>query len=93
MVSSSESTLLVLSLSSAHLSQEKETWQQACYSLSLRVAEQRSLQTIQRLQLSEKSWSKLASHFNILLSDKDTQQASIGFILHNENIIVTFTAL
>ena len=58
------------------LSQEKELWLQACYSLALKVADQRSLQTLQRIQLSEKSWSKLASHFNIILSDKDTQQAS-----------------
>ena len=34
--------------------------------------EEKSLVTAKRLHISEKSWSKLASHFAILLSDKDT---------------------
>ncbi len=59
-----------------YLSQEQELWEKAAYDLSLRVAEQYSIQTVQRLQLSEKAWSKLASHFVILLSSKDTEEVS-----------------
>lgn len=54
--------------------EEKDLWQQACYNLALKVAKQCQLQTLQRLQLSEKSWVKLAEHFAIFLSDKDTEQ-------------------
>ena len=57
---------------------ERDVWQQVAYDLTLKVAEEANLQTIKRLQLSEKSWSKLAGHFAIVLSDKDTQQVSIA---------------
>ena len=58
----------------AQLTRDQELWQQASYDLSVRVAEQYDVQTLQRLQLNEKSWSKLAGHFAILLSSRDSQQ-------------------
>ena len=66
-----------------NLTVEKELWQQASYDLSLRVAQEEDLQTVQRLQLGEKAWCKLAGHFTVLVSDKDTQQViSHLFSLH-----------
>lgn len=61
---------------------EKELWQQAAYDLSWRVAQEHSLQTLQRLQLSEKAWCKLAGHFVILLSSKDTEQVRTSSFGH-----------
>ena len=58
------------------LTLEKEVWQQAAYGLAYRVSDAYSLQTIHRLQLGERAWSKLAGHFAVLLSDRDTQQVS-----------------
>ncbi len=58
----------------AQLSYDQELWQQAAYELSWKVAEEYDIQTLQRLQLCEKSWCKLAGHYSILLSGKDTRQ-------------------
>ena len=66
---------LSLSSPSAQLTQERDLWQQASYDLAHKVAEEAGLRTVQRLQLCEKAWSKLAGHFAIILSNKDTQQA------------------
>lgn len=35
--------------------------------------EEHSLNTAKRLHVSEKAWAKLATHFTICLSDKDTE--------------------
>ena len=53
---------------------DQELWQQAAYELSWKVAEEYDIQTLQRLQLSEKAWCKLAGHFAILLSSENTRQ-------------------
>ncbi|XP_033732804.1 axonemal dynein light chain domain-containing protein 1-like isoform X2 [Pecten maximus] len=55
------------------LTEERELWSQAAYSLALKVTEEANLVTAKRLHVSEKSWAKLATHFTILLSDKDTE--------------------
>ena len=55
------------------LTQDLELWQEAAYNLSSRVAEEYLLYGVQKLQLSEKSWSKLARHFVIVLRSKDTR--------------------
>ncbi|KAK3723089.1 hypothetical protein RRG08_037283 [Elysia crispata] len=54
------------------LSEEREVWSTAAYSLALKVTEEYQLNTAKRLQLSEKGWVKMANHFTILLSDRDT---------------------
>ncbi|XP_064649134.1 axonemal dynein light chain domain-containing protein 1-like isoform X2 [Lineus longissimus] len=54
------------------LTDEKELWSTAAYSLALKVTEEHNLQTAKRLHISEKAWQKLANHFTILLSDQDT---------------------
>ncbi len=56
------------------LTHDQEQWRRASYDLSWRVAEEYDLQTLQRMQLNEKSWTKLAGHFAILLSSKDAEQ-------------------
>ena len=61
----------------SQLTKEKELWQKAARSLAMKVAHHRSLKTSQRLQLSEKVWSKLAAHFVVILSDRDSQQVNI----------------
>ncbi|KAI0239999.1 Axonemal dynein light chain domain-containing protein 1 [Lamellibrachia satsuma] len=55
------------------LSSEKELWSTAAYSLALKVTEEHSLNTAKRLHVSEKAWAKLANHFTVLLSDRDTE--------------------
>ncbi|XP_060065790.1 axonemal dynein light chain domain-containing protein 1-like [Ylistrum balloti] len=55
------------------LTEERELWSQAAYSLALKVTAEANLVTAKRLHVSEKSWAKLATHFTILLSDKDTE--------------------
>ncbi|XP_052091532.1 axonemal dynein light chain domain-containing protein 1-like isoform X2 [Mytilus californianus] len=55
------------------LTDERELWSNAAYSLALKVTEEANLTTAKRLHVSEKAWVKLATHFTILLSDRDTQ--------------------
>ncbi|PVD21951.1 hypothetical protein C0Q70_17754 [Pomacea canaliculata] len=55
------------------LTEEREIWSTAAYSLALKVTEECRLVTAKRLHVSEKSWVKLANHFTILLSDRDTE--------------------
>lgn len=55
------------------LTEERELWSNAAYSLALKVTEEANLTTAKKLHVSEKSWAKLATHFTILLSDKDTE--------------------
>ncbi|XP_022084228.1 axonemal dynein light chain domain-containing protein 1-like isoform X2 [Acanthaster planci] len=58
------------------LSREKELWSGAAYNLALKVTEANSLATARRLHISERLWSKLANHFTIVLSDRDTEELS-----------------
>ena len=51
----------------------------------MRVAEEVNLQTVRRLQLSEKSWANLAGHFVIVLSNKDAQQVGVTLRGHAIN--------
>ena len=37
------------------------------------MTEEHSLNTAKRLHVSEKAWAKLANHFTVLLSDRDTE--------------------
>ncbi|XP_052789465.1 axonemal dynein light chain domain-containing protein 1-like isoform X3 [Mya arenaria] len=55
-----------------NLTNEREIWSTAAYCLAMKVTEEAQLTTAKRLHVSEKAWAKLANHFTILLSDKDT---------------------
>ncbi|ESP04990.1 hypothetical protein LOTGIDRAFT_109702, partial [Lottia gigantea] len=59
------------------LTSERELWSTAAYSLAMKVTEECQLTTAKRLHVSEKAWAKLAHHFTILLSDKDTELLTI----------------
>ncbi|XP_053380213.1 axonemal dynein light chain domain-containing protein 1-like [Mercenaria mercenaria] len=54
------------------LTEEREIWSTASYCLAMKVTEEAGLTTAKRLHVNEKAWAKLAHHFTILLSDKDT---------------------
>ena len=58
----------------ANVTAECALWRDTSHSLAHTVAERLSLQSVQRLQLGEEAWSKMAAHFAILLSDQDTKQ-------------------
>ena len=47
----------------------------------VKVTDEQSLQSCQRLQLCEKCWYKLAMHFGVLLSDNDLQQVQANFCI------------
>ena len=56
------------------ISSEKELWQQTSYDLALKVSDEFSLYTVGQLQLREKNWHQLATHFVVLLTQNDTQR-------------------
>ncbi|XP_065830228.1 axonemal dynein light chain domain-containing protein 1-like [Oscarella lobularis] len=58
------------------LVREKDAWQKAAHDLAAKVAEEQGLKSAKRIQLCEKTWSKLAGHFAVVLGDRDTQQLS-----------------
>ncbi|XP_012942468.1 axonemal dynein light chain domain-containing protein 1 isoform X2 [Aplysia californica] len=74
------------------LSEEREIWSTAAYSLALKVTEEYQLSTAKRLQLSEKGWVKMANHFTILLSDRDTDLLTKiqGFVENWRDLIEDF---
>jgi hypothetical protein len=53
------------------LTDEKDLWIKACYSLGLKCLYENRLSTAKQLNISEKSWYKLAKQFSLLLSDND----------------------
>ncbi|XP_071820220.1 axonemal dynein light chain domain-containing protein 1-like isoform X2 [Apostichopus japonicus] len=75
-----------------NLAIEREQWSNAAYSLALKVTEANSLSTARRLHVSEKAWCKLANHFTVVLSDRDTEQLSHlqGFIARHRELIIRF---
>ncbi|XP_071499179.1 axonemal dynein light chain domain-containing protein 1-like [Diadema antillarum] len=76
-----------------HLSSERDLWSNAAYSLALKVTEANSLSTARRLHICEKAWSKLANHFTIVLSDRDTVQLSELQVLveRHRNLTIEFS--
>ncbi|XP_071947240.1 axonemal dynein light chain domain-containing protein 1-like isoform X2 [Antedon mediterranea] len=74
----------------ASLASERELWCHAAYNLSLKVTEANSISTARRLNISEKSWSKLAKHFTVVLSDRDTDQLSqLQVLIENHRKLTT----
>ena len=72
------------------MSKEKDLWEKTCYYLAVEVANHYKLETVRQLQLSGKSWEKLASHFAILFSDKNTKQVIIVTVYY-QNTLYTCT--
>ncbi len=55
------------------MTEERELWCNAAYCISLKVTDENRINTSRRLNLAERSWSKLARHFAILVGDRDTK--------------------
>ncbi|XP_078075319.1 axonemal dynein light chain domain-containing protein 1 [Mustelus asterias] len=55
------------------LTQEKDWWNEAAYSLALKVIEEQGLKLVHDLQVSEKLWVKIAQHFAVVLGTKDAE--------------------
>ncbi|XP_014661492.1 PREDICTED: axonemal dynein light chain domain-containing protein 1-like isoform X2 [Priapulus caudatus] len=55
------------------LTEERNLWSSAAHWLSLKVADEHRLNTVKRLHVAQLSWAKLAKHFVILLTEKDTE--------------------
>ncbi|XP_043555508.1 axonemal dynein light chain domain-containing protein 1 isoform X1 [Chiloscyllium plagiosum] len=55
------------------LTQEKDWWSEAAYSLALKVIEEQDLKLVHDLQVSEKLWVKVAQHFATVLGTKDAE--------------------
>ena len=56
------------------ITSEKELWQQTSYDLAFKVSDEFNLYTVRQLQLREKNWHQLATHFVVLLSQNDSQR-------------------
>ena len=56
------------------------------------MTEEHSLNTARRLHVCEKAWAKLANHFTILLSDKDTEMITLlqGHVDHWRDLVDEF---
>lgn len=67
------------------LTEERDLWSSAAYTLSLKVTDKHSLNTAKKLHLCEKAWAKLSRHFAIFLSEKDSIQVcrTLFFFLSN----------
>lgn len=55
------------------IADERELWIKSAYNIALKITEENKLETAKRVNLSEKSWSKLAKHFALYICDQDTQ--------------------
>lgn len=55
------------------IADERELWIQSAYNIALKITEENKLVTAKRVNLSEKSWSKLAKHFALFICDHDTK--------------------
>ncbi|KAK2869098.1 hypothetical protein Q7C36_000969 [Tachysurus vachellii] len=60
----------------AVLTEEKDLWSKATYSIALKVIKLNNLQLINRLHVSEQAWSKTAEHFTNVLIAKDSENLS-----------------
>ena len=66
-------TILLMQLSqTGDVTEERDLWGSAAYTLALKVTDKHSLNTAKKLHLCEKAWSKLARHFAVFLSEKDS---------------------
>ncbi|XP_067893558.1 axonemal dynein light chain domain-containing protein 1 isoform X8 [Heterodontus francisci] len=55
------------------LTQEKDWWSEAAYSLALKVIEEKNLKLVHDLEVCEKLWVKIAQHFAVMLGTKDAE--------------------
>ncbi|XP_056132913.1 axonemal dynein light chain domain-containing protein 1 [Lampris incognitus] len=58
------------------LTNERDLWKKVTYSLTLKVISLKKLQLVNRLHISEKTWTKTAEHLTVLLSAQDSEDLS-----------------
>lgn len=54
------------------ITEEREIWIKASYSIATKVIHENELNTSKSLNLAEKTWAKLARYFALVISDVDT---------------------
>ncbi|XP_056615351.1 axonemal dynein light chain domain-containing protein 1 [Triplophysa dalaica] len=59
-----------------HLSDERDLWRKATYSLAIKIIKINKLQLVKRLNVSEQTWAKTAEHFTLVLTTKDSEDVS-----------------
>ncbi|XP_073717822.1 axonemal dynein light chain domain-containing protein 1 isoform X3 [Misgurnus anguillicaudatus] len=59
-----------------HLSDERDLWRKATYSLAIKIVKIKKLQLVKRLNVSEQTWAKTAEHFTLVLTSKDSEDMS-----------------
>ena len=76
------------------LTEERDLWSSAAYTLSLKVTDKHSLNTAKKLHLCEKAWAKLSRHFAIFLSEKDSVQVcrTLFFLSLSNMIYLLFSS-
>ncbi|XP_051549313.1 axonemal dynein light chain domain-containing protein 1 [Myxocyprinus asiaticus] len=60
----------------SQLSDERDLWRKAAYSLSVKIIKINQLQLVRRLNISEQTWAKIADHFIVFLTAKDSEDVS-----------------
>jgi len=51
---------------------ERDIWNSTAYSLAIKLIEENDLTIARRLYVSERAWSKMANHFTVFLTERDS---------------------
>lgn len=51
---------------------ERDIWNSTAYSLAIKLIEENDLTIVRRLYVSERAWSKMANHFTVFLTERDS---------------------
>ncbi|KAG2464534.1 AXDN1 protein, partial [Polypterus senegalus] len=57
----------------SRLTEERDLWSRVTYSLALKVIDKNKLHLARKLNLSDISWTRISSHFAVLLASSDTE--------------------
>ncbi|XP_051980150.1 axonemal dynein light chain domain-containing protein 1 [Xyrauchen texanus] len=60
----------------SQLSDERDLWRKATYSLSVKIIKINQLQLVRRLNISDQAWAKIADHFIVFLTAEDSVDVS-----------------
>ena len=74
------------------LTEERDLWGSAAYTLAMKVTDKHTLNTAKTLHLCEKAWARLTRHFAIFLSEKDSIQVTISMTSPFYCVCVTLCA-
>ena len=51
---------------------ERDIWNSTAYSLAIKLIEENDLTIARRFYVSERAWSKMANHFTVFLTERDS---------------------